>query len=59
LGEESKLTEFEKGNTEPMKGPLKPSTAESLEESSPEFASVPKTEDELPRTEEADRVRRR
>ncbi|HET7437612.1 MAG TPA: hypothetical protein VFN10_23105 [Thermoanaerobaculia bacterium] len=51
MGDETKETEFEKGNTHPRSAPLKPSTAEGIEEEAPEIAQVPRKEDELPRND--------
>ena len=55
MGDESKIKEFNRGNTRPLDRALKPSTADSIEEAAPEISRVPRSRDELPRTEEADR----
>jgi hypothetical protein len=55
MGDETKETEFDKGNTKPLEGPLKPSTADALEIDAPEIAQVPDSERELPRNDALDR----
>lgn len=55
MGDETKKTEFDKGNTEPLAATKKPSTAREIEEEAPELAQIPDRADELPRNDERDR----
>jgi hypothetical protein len=55
MGDESKQTEFEHGNTDPLHATRKPSTAEHVDEQASELAQVPKSPDELPRNDDRDR----
>jgi hypothetical protein len=48
MGDETKRTEIEKGNTDPLHAPRKPSTARDVEERPSDAAQMPRSEDELP-----------
>jgi hypothetical protein len=48
MGDETKKTEVERGNTDPLRGPLAPSTAERVERRPADVAEMP-TRSELER----------
>ena len=51
MGDETKATEIEKGNTDPLRAPKKPSTAEAVEKTPSPVAEMP-TQEEMDRREE-------
>jgi hypothetical protein len=51
MGDETKETLIDQGNTDPLHAARKPSTAESVEERTPQVAEMP-TEEELDRRHE-------
>jgi hypothetical protein len=52
MGDETKKTEVERGNTDPLRGPLAPSTAEAVERRPADVAEMP-TRAELERRDPA------
>lgn len=49
LGDETRKTEVEHGNYDPLHATRKPSTADAVDEESPEVAQMPETREDVER----------
>lgn len=55
MGDETKRTEFEKGNTKPLDATRKPTAADEVRSDAPPTAQIPRSERELPNNDADDR----
>ena len=52
LGDETRKTEVDHGNYDPLHATRKPSTADAVEEEAPEVAQMPETREDVERLED-------
>ena len=47
MGDETKINELEQGNRDPLRGPRKPSTAESVDPEPAQVVQLPRSKDDV------------